>query len=1786
MTDELKQQKVISKLNTGFPDYLDFDKLRKEGIAYLGKLSGKLWTDHNVHDPGITILEVLCYALLDLGYRTNLPVADLLTKNPEDNSSENNFFTPAQILTNNPLTITDFRKLLIDIPDIKNAWLEIAKDVDIEKFCRRNADPITVTGSSITRVADDCCDIYINGLYHVYIDLEKNIEEEFKNKPDIKERYKFEIINKVTTALLGHRNFCEDFIDIRFLCKLEIGVCADIELENGADAAAVYLQMADVLYSFFSPSPVFYTLPQLLEKGKSIDEIFAGRPLSSNASHGFVDTTEFEKLKLRKEIHLSDVYNVLLGIKGVRRVQHLRLRKCFENNFMAIEKWKFLIPENNIPEFSIACSGFQFLRYGVPVVFDFKSYDPQIEIAAQQNGKILYPKAFPELDCEIPKGIYRNDLDLYYSIQNEFPRVYGISEGGLAADSTPARKAQALQLKGYLLFFDQLLASYLTQLKNIRSLFAINSTSNENDLHTYFVNKDLQSVPDLAKLLRFTSAGNLEEIGSKGSSLVMPVDKSMLLQWIESGTIKNIILEDILPFPFESLEATDIAVAQLMEDINNNNFDCHIIEKTDECVFFYILSTSDCIGLISKRYFSNETEAKLASESLSYIAGFAENYRVYLAADNNFSSFDIEFNLSDYTKYLQLIAEDKQLYERRRQSFLNHLLSRFAEQFTDYALLSYNNNRDIDNSTGELIAKETFLSNYPDLSSNRGKGYDYKLNGWNNDNIAGFEKKFKAYSGIKNWKRHSLCNYEVARYENKFVFNLAIGDKIIFKTGEVFNSKEDARHAIRSLLTALKNNIAFRTDYNSGEQTHSIKLDYHQKQPADFTTKFKTIAEADQAKNSLQKMFSGGFSESDIYVHSYLYNARLASSKGEIIKTFHESAENESNAKKEAIKHIAKVNDSKVWNQSGNKELTIGKLVIDSSTEEIILIDSSSFKIDISNTIIGKPDKYTYELLDKKNTFKLKPTTEFDDEKSAKQHSEELILLLPHQENIIIERNSTSGNYSIIVKTKKNNLAVSVTDFESEQSARNAKASLVNIIENSCYKLLVHQFPHTWKYKYILGYQTDEQYVFQSNLDFKSKEEAFKNASQFAASFKEMQLKVSGKDNELALTTAATKNSASLLTNDSKKDIEAEKKQLTQITALLKIQQQALSLINDGDLSAYDRFIEIDEASRSGLYVYRLVDKDNLYASFTAEGNKKEEAEVFLKEAISFDKKKYNYLDLYLKGDIIRQRKDEHNSTTWFHYQLKSANLINNPDGSSSQPLILFESTKGYTSREEAEKAFEDNYFKILSLASLKENYLASAIISTKELLIHADDACTNTKSIVFVPKETLDYLGAIEEKAIEELIKVVKSYPLKTIFPKADCKEFHNRFKSCEEGSCNDSETTLCGNSATEKPFYYFSLYNKQTNKEDWQSVKYYDTAKEAWKAFQFFELLLNYPGNYFIDCACKSFWNDNQKAFESIPVYKIFLREVLAESAGRFLTEEQAWGTAGLKKLIDTSQSVGSFHTYLNKNNCCYSFYIACSNLRLYHPCKYNTPEQRDKAASLLFTSLEQVKNWKWDEFCTDLQPLLIIKDFEGTAIASLRYELATAQITAANYFEWYTEILTRISLHGICIENGKVYLRGKSISFQSTATGNTTTAEELKEKLSWLAAFFPFSSIKITNGRETRIQYCIEIKLPAFNNDAVDDCENYSNNKGTCYTAWKSDCCYDNCASAIEAYKTAILLLSTYDNYKPVYDCLCNSYGIALHFVNTLPGNNNKECGYLNAQNQRIVLPCENEIVAYNP
>lgn len=105
------------------PPEQDYQALRKAGIELIQQLGSNLWTDYNIHDPGITLLELLCYAVTDIGYREGFSIPDLLTdshgKLPAD---EQCFFTPRKVLTQNAWTPNDWRKMLIDIPGVRNAW--------------------------------------------------------------------------------------------------------------------------------------------------------------------------------------------------------------------------------------------------------------------------------------------------------------------------------------------------------------------------------------------------------------------------------------------------------------------------------------------------------------------------------------------------------------------------------------------------------------------------------------------------------------------------------------------------------------------------------------------------------------------------------------------------------------------------------------------------------------------------------------------------------------------------------------------------------------------------------------------------------------------------------------------------------------------------------------------------------------------------------------------------------------------------------------------------------------------------------------------------------------------------------------------------------------------------------------------------------------------------------------------------------------------------------------------------------------------------------------------------------------------------------------------------------------------------------------------------------------------------------------------------------------------------------------------------------------------------------
>ena len=105
---------------------LDYAFLKREGLAYIESLASQLWTDYNTHDPGITMLDMLCYALTDLAARTKLPMQDLLAE-----SSTHSFLTAPPILPNQALTDQDYRKLLIDQGGVRDAHIVAAQDSEV-----------------------------------------------------------------------------------------------------------------------------------------------------------------------------------------------------------------------------------------------------------------------------------------------------------------------------------------------------------------------------------------------------------------------------------------------------------------------------------------------------------------------------------------------------------------------------------------------------------------------------------------------------------------------------------------------------------------------------------------------------------------------------------------------------------------------------------------------------------------------------------------------------------------------------------------------------------------------------------------------------------------------------------------------------------------------------------------------------------------------------------------------------------------------------------------------------------------------------------------------------------------------------------------------------------------------------------------------------------------------------------------------------------------------------------------------------------------------------------------------------------------------------------------------------------------------------------------------------------------------------------------------------------------------------------------------------------------------
>ncbi|MDF0651249.1 MAG: hypothetical protein P0121_07235 [Nitrospira sp.] len=301
------------------------------------------------------------------------------------------------------------------------------------------------------------------------------------------------------SCLQAHRNLDEDYCRISGIEVDDVAVCADVEVLPDADIELVQAKIWFEIEQYFNPQVPFYSLKELMDAGMPVEDMFNGPNLES----GFIKASDLEAAELKSELRTSDIVNRLMDIEGVVAVNNLLLTKYDAEGHIvkgaadptwqdgqnggpvfepgkASASWLLVIGDRHQPRLYHNLSRFLFSKNGLPFL---PRKDEASDTFVQLRGEAERPKLHgPPEDLPIPVGTFCHPED-YAPIQYGFPLTYGIGREGLPAHASPARRAQAKQMKAYLMVFEQLLGNAVAQIANTAKLFSLDPTVDR----TYFV---------------------------------------------------------------------------------------------------------------------------------------------------------------------------------------------------------------------------------------------------------------------------------------------------------------------------------------------------------------------------------------------------------------------------------------------------------------------------------------------------------------------------------------------------------------------------------------------------------------------------------------------------------------------------------------------------------------------------------------------------------------------------------------------------------------------------------------------------------------------------------------------------------------------------------------------------------------------------------------------------------------------------------------------------------------------------------------------------------------------------------------------------------------------------------------------------------------------------------------------------------------------------------------------------------------------------------------------------
>ena len=735
---------TISKKNI-LPAGQNYHLLREEGIQLIQKLGSKLWTDYNIHDPGITILETICYALTDLSYRASFDIKDLLAVEKPGifNADEQAFFTAREILTSAPWTINDYRKSLIDLDGIRNAWVKCSLCpcgpkiyVDCKESQLTYEEPLPPEKPNEHEVVP-------KGLYDVLLELDEDETNGDLNQGKVSLSYNFLLDGNPETL----------FFEVRFP---SMNAFQKLEKLN-----------PDFKYFRHPKTKIHAVNAKVISNKKSAAADIAASQLVSALRGGLyvhleVSIDELETTPPNAKTHIVSLTNVPFRLvwlsdetRGKLKVDDLR--HIFNESSISGIVARYLQKIQTADR--ILKTATQALQANRNITEDFCCID---EVEIEEIGVCT------DLELEPNAAIEEILAEIYYKISEYFnPRIRFQTLSDMLETKTVDQ------------VFDgpKLLHGFIDD-KDLETS-VLNRTLYSSDIINFLM--DIPGVISVKNfvLVRFDEEGNRKQT----HSWKLEVSPNKLPKLYMEGS-KVLVFKNGLPFlpnKFELMDTMRVIYGNnMMPKLKDHDLDLAIPEGRyyDLAEYFPIQNSLPLVygtgheGLPSSATALRKAQAKQLKAYLLFFEQILVNYLGHLSnlkqtfsISNTVSqaSFPVLLGEDDITGIKELyeeldalslyaITESSEEFHAKRNKFLDHILARFSESFSEYALLLYSYKKQSEVTKDKLIqTKTSFLKQFPYQSAYKAQSFDYTKK----DNIAiskdlsGIHHRISALLGLK-----------------------------------------------------------------------------------------------------------------------------------------------------------------------------------------------------------------------------------------------------------------------------------------------------------------------------------------------------------------------------------------------------------------------------------------------------------------------------------------------------------------------------------------------------------------------------------------------------------------------------------------------------------------------------------------------------------------------------------------------------------------------------------------------------------------------------------------------------------------------------------------------------------------------------------------------------------------------------------------------------------------------------------------------------------------------------